>query len=60
MTDLTQVGRIAFRQEGNLWNAYYALPDTMEDAIHLRSSHSFARLIDLAQTKRKAGEMPTE
>jgi len=24
--------RLAFRREGNFWNAYLALPDTMDDA----------------------------
>jgi hypothetical protein len=31
------IGRLAFRQEGNNWNAYYALQDTMEGAIFLGS-----------------------
>lgn len=29
------VGRLAMREEGTLWNAYYAMPDTMRDAIYL-------------------------
>lgn len=29
------VGRLALRIEGEWWEAYYALPDTMEDAIPL-------------------------
>lgn len=33
--DLTKIGRIAFRQEGKWWNAYYAMPDTMSGAIRL-------------------------
>lgn len=33
----TQVGRLALRHEGDLWNAYYALPGTMEGAIFLGS-----------------------
>jgi len=38
MTDKQhQVGRLAFRVEGNLWVAYYALPNTMNDAIFLGS-----------------------
>jgi len=37
MSDLTQVGRIAFRHEGEMWNAYYAMPETMDDAILLGS-----------------------
>jgi hypothetical protein len=31
------VGRLAMRVEGNLWVAYYALPDTMKGAIFLGS-----------------------
>ncbi len=31
----TQVGRIAFRVEGAWWVAYYALPDSMENALEL-------------------------
>jgi len=34
---LAQVGRVAFRVEGESWNAYYALPDTMKDALLLGS-----------------------
>jgi len=30
-----QMGRLAMRIEGNNWVAYYALPDTMKDAIFL-------------------------
>ena len=32
-----QMGRLAMREEGDWWNAYYALPDTMDDAILLGS-----------------------
>lgn len=32
---LTQMGRIAFRAEGDWWVSYYALPDTMEGALEL-------------------------
>jgi len=32
-----QIGRLALREEGNMWNAYYAMPDTMVDAIWLGS-----------------------
>lgn len=31
------MGRLAFRHEGNMWNAYYALPDTMDGALLLGS-----------------------
>jgi hypothetical protein len=30
-----EIGRLAFRQEGDNWNAYYALSDTMKDALYL-------------------------
>lgn len=33
----TRIGRLAMRQEGGMWNAYYALQETMEGAIHLGS-----------------------
>lgn len=29
------MGRIMFRVEGSMWNAYYGLPDSMEGAIYL-------------------------
>lgn len=32
-----QVGRLAMRQEGGNWNAYYALPDSMDKALFLGS-----------------------
>lgn len=32
-----KVGRLAMREEGNNWNAYYAMPDTMDGAIYLGS-----------------------
>lgn len=32
-----QLGRLAMRHEGNFWNAYYAMPDTMDGAILLGS-----------------------
>jgi hypothetical protein len=31
------IGRLAMRIEGNFWNAYYAMPNTMDDAILLGS-----------------------
>lgn len=37
--DRRQVGRLAMRHEGTFWNAYYALPDSMEGAIYLGSLH---------------------
>ena len=35
MTKQQEMGRLAFRHEGNWWVAYYALPDTMEGALEL-------------------------
>jgi len=32
-----RIGRIALRQEGGNWTAYYAFPDTMEGAVFLGS-----------------------
>lgn len=37
MADSTKVGRLALRHEGTMWNAYYALPGTMDGAIFLGS-----------------------
>lgn len=34
---IEQIGRIAFREEGHMWNAYYAQNDTMKDALFLGS-----------------------
>lgn len=34
---IVQVGRLAMRREGQWWNAYYALPNSMADAILLGS-----------------------
>jgi hypothetical protein len=36
-TPIAQVGRLAMRHEGEYWNAYYAMPGTMEGAIVLGS-----------------------
>ena len=35
--DLIEAGRLALRHEGEMWNAYYALPHTMKDAVFLGS-----------------------
>lgn len=32
-----QIGRLAMREEGQWWNAYFAKNDTMEGATHLGS-----------------------
>lgn len=37
MTEMAKIGRLAMRQEGQNWNAYYALPDSMQESIFLGS-----------------------
>ena len=42
MTEMTtqkavKIGRLAMRHEGMWWNAYYALPDSMDKAVLLGS-----------------------
>ena len=37
MNNHEQIGRLAMRQEGGNWVAYYALKETMDDAIFLGS-----------------------
>lgn len=34
---MNKLGRLAMRREGTMWNAYYALPDTMEGAALIGS-----------------------
>ena len=36
-TGNARIGRLALRQEGNNWNAYYARDDSMEGAVFLGS-----------------------
>ena len=50
MTD-AKIGRLAMRHEGNFWNAYYALPGTMDAAILLGS---IAMRFAQTQTRRDA------
>lgn len=35
--ETVEVGRLAMRVEGKTWNAYYAKPNTLEDAVFLGS-----------------------
>ena len=37
MSKVKPNGRLAFRVEGTMWNAYWALPDTMEGALLIGS-----------------------
>jgi hypothetical protein len=32
-----QIGRLALREEGDTWNAYYAMPGTLQGAVFLGS-----------------------
>lgn len=34
---MAEIGRIAFREQDGVWNAFYAMPNSMEDAIFLGS-----------------------
>lgn len=45
MSEQQSVGRLALRHEGDLWVAYWALPDTMEGAI-LIGSINFSAIAD--------------
>lgn len=44
-----QIGRLALRAEGDFWNAYYAMPDTMDGALLLGSLHM--RLVEVPARK---------
>ena len=37
MSDQIQIGRLAMRQEGGNWVAYYAVKETMKDAVFIGS-----------------------
>lgn len=43
-SNLKEMGRVAFREEGDKWNAYYAMPDTMKGSLYLGALN-----IDLAR-----------
>ena len=42
-----QIGRLAMRQEGDYWNAYFAQSDTMEGSILLGSLHMGCAMADI-------------
>lgn len=50
MTDQMKVGRLALREEGDNWVAYYAMPTSMVDAIPLGS----VRISAVRKPERKA------
>lgn len=37
MNEKNQIGRLALRVEGDNWNAYFAIPGTMDGAVFLAS-----------------------
>ena len=37
MDNMQRIGRLAMRHEGQNWNAYYALPDSMAEPLFLGS-----------------------
>lgn len=39
MVKQAQIGRLAMRKEGDNWNAYYAMPDSMDGALLLGHIH---------------------
>jgi len=47
---LQQAGRLALRHEGKMWNAYFALPNTMDGAVFL-GSIAVAAVIDNVNRK---------
>ena len=57
MTEKSQIGRLAMRQEGHLWAAYYAKLDTMQGAIFLGSIQMAAVAGNPARKNRFMGLM---
>lgn len=47
---LRQAGRLALRHEGKMWNAYFALPNTMDGAVFL-GSIAMAAVVDNVNRK---------
>jgi hypothetical protein len=48
----TQIGRLALRHEGNMWNAYYAMIGTMDGAVPLGSIA--IAVIEMNETRKRA------
>lgn len=59
MDSMQQIGRLAMRCEGENWNAYYALPDSMEVPIFLGSIRIGA-IADNPERKRAFMQMMRE
>jgi hypothetical protein len=66
MSELKKMGRLALREEGTLWVAYYALPDTMEGALFLGSirkqfvEDAERKLVFMALMKEAVGDILEE
>jgi hypothetical protein len=60
------MGRLALRVEGNLWCAYYAMPDTMNGAVFLGSirlqfvEDAERKLVFMALMKEAVGDILEE
>jgi hypothetical protein len=50
------LGRVAFRVEGTMWNAYFAVVDSMKDAI-LLGSIAMGLVLDNPERKRAFMEL---
>jgi hypothetical protein len=48
---VTEVARLAFREEGDMWRCYIAPPDTMEGAILIGSIH--LRAVKMKQARKE-------
>lgn len=57
--DKEQIGRLAMRHEGKMWNAYYALPNTMDAAI-LLGSIAMAAIVENKDRKNAFMDMMRE
>jgi len=56
MDNMQQIGRLAMRHEGANWNAYYALPNSMEKPIFL-GSISIGAIADNVERKQAFMQM---
>lgn len=54
---MVQIGRLAMRQEGGNWVAYYALPDSMERPVFIGSIRMRAIMGNRARKERFMGLM---
>lgn len=57
--ELLKAGRLALRDEGGMWVAYYALPNTMKDALVL-GSVALGAVVDRPARKQQFMELMKE